>query len=554
MAQSRKDGDHRANRPAELPANPVPATYAEPVLTRRTLVRSGAVLTVPVAGLVLDQRPTAAAPRLRRNPFRLGVASGEPGPGGFVIWTRLATRPLAEDGRGGIPRRTYSVRFQVATDPGFRNVVREGRAKATPTLGHSARVVVNGLSPGREYWYRWRIHGHVSQVGRAVTAPAPHHTPALLKVVAMSCSNFATGYFTAYRHAADEGADLMVHLGDYIYETGPRSVDIRPVASDKCTTLTDFRLRYAQWRTDPDLRRAHAASPWLVTFDDHEVENDYAGLDGGTTTGFAGLRARAYQAWFENQPVRWFSRPEKHHIRAHRRVGWGALANLHLLDTRQYRSPQVCGDIDVCDEFEDPSRTMLGAAQTTWLADGLAHSPHRWDLLAQQIIFSRRLVDNGSDYGYVSGTWDGYRHSQQQVVDMLQPSAAGPGPRNPVVLTGDSHAAWLNLVKADWDDPGSGTLAAEIGCTSITSGRDGHDGDGTHPFMADNPHVTFHNNLRGYSLLSLQPDEMTIDYRVVDRVVVRDSPVRTRRRYVVRDGEPTPELVHDAAPGGSGAR
>jgi alkaline phosphatase D len=519
------------------------------LLTRRDLVRSGAVLTLPVAGLVLDQRPSAAAPRLPRNPFTLGVASGDPRPDGFVIWTRLAIKPLASDGRGGMPRRNYRVRFQVASDPSFRRVVREGKVTATPEWGHSARKVVTGLAPGREYWYRWRIHGYGSGKGRAVTAPATDAMPAQLRVVQMSCSNWAMGYFTAYRHAAAERPDLMVHLGDYIYEYGRHAGQLRPVVGGRCTSLADFRRRYALYRTDPDLRAAHAAAPWLVIPDDHEVENNYAGLDPTLPkTDFAAFRARAYKAWFENQPVRWASEPRGHLVRMHRRVQWGRLAGFHLLDTRQHRSDQVCDPIGDCEEGADPSRTMLGPAQGSWLARGLATSPYRWDLIGQQVFFSRRFVDNGRYHGYLADSWDGYRHSQQELLDMLQPSEAGPGPRNPVILTGDTHAAWHSEVKADWDDPDSATVASEIGCTSISSGHDGYDSDGSHPFMQDNPHLKFHNALRGYSLLTVGPDQLQVDYRVVDRVTSPGSPMWTRASLVVPDRDTVPEMVEDMEP------
>ncbi len=515
--------------------------------SRRALLGSGVALAVP-AGL-LDQRPTAATPRLPRNPFQQGVASGDPRPDGFVIWTRLALTPLERDGLGGMPTRNYTVGWQVAADPRFTRVVREGAAMATPTWGFSARAVLTGLSPGREYWFRWRLDGYRSRVGRAVTTPATTASPRRLRVAQLTCANFSAGYYTAYRDAARQRPDLMVHLGDYVYEFGPRTADLRPPPTGKCRTLTDYRLRYAQARTDPDLKRAHAAAPWLVTFDDHDVENDYAGLVSEVgTADFATVRANAYRAWFENQPVTWSRQPRDGWVAMRRRIAWGRLAALHLLDTRQHRSDQVCGRVGDCPERTDPSRTMLGDEQTSWLREGLATSPYRWDVLAQQVFFSRRLVDSPTRSGYFADAWDGYAVNQQQVVDMLGPSASGPGPRNPVVLTGDTHAAWLARVKADWDDPGSATLATEIGCTSVSSAGDGYDGDGTHPFMANNPHLEFYNALRGYCLLTLTPSELTVDYRVVDKVRTPDAPAWTRATYVVPDRESAPEQVAAAPP------
>jgi alkaline phosphatase D len=522
-------------------------------LTRRTAIGSGLALTSAV--LLADQRPSAATPRLPRSPFTLGVASGDPRPDGFVLWTRLALSPLELDGRGGMPARDYSVRFQVATDRRFTHVVRDRSVAAVPEWGHSARVRVTGLRPGREYFFRWMIDGYRSQVGRAVTAPAAGTMPTRLRIAQVTCSGFAPGYFTAYRDVAAQRPDLVVHLGDFIYEFAPRSTDVRPPLSGKCRTLEDFRLRYAQTLSDVDLHRARAVAPWLVTFDDHDVENDYAGLISEyATLDFPAIRAAAYQAWFENHPVGWGCQPQAGAVAMRRRVRWGELAQLHLLDTRQFRSDQVCGRVGDCPDRLDPSRSILGAAQTGWLAKGLATSPHRWDLLAQQVFFSRRLVESGGTSGYMSDAWDGYAHDQAEVVGMLGPSASGPGPRNPIVLTGDTHAAWLSRVKADWGDPGSATVATEIGCTSITSAGDGYDGDGTHPFMVDNPHLEFYNALRGFSLLTLDPTRLAVDYRVVDRVRVPDAPAWTRARFVVPDREAAPVAVSARRPPADAAR
>lgn len=507
------------------------------------------------AAVMLDQRPTAAAPRLRRNPFRLGVASGDPSDDGFVIWTRLAVSPLARDGSGGMPRRRYTIRFQVATDRGFNRVVRDGQTTATPQWGHSARAVIRGLQPGREYWYRWRVQGHLSAVGRAVTTPSPQQDVGRLTLLQLSCAAFHAGYFNVYRHAAQERADLMVHLGDYIYEGAGRDDTFRRVLGPRCETLADYRLRYAQYHADPDLRAAHAAAPWLVTFDDHEVANNYAGLDAGRPPAdFAALRARAYQAWFENQPVRWFSRPSGADLRAHRRVEWGELASLHLLDTRQYRSNQPCNlDFGDCPERTSPARTMLGDSQTEWLADSLAGSEKRWDLLAQQVFFGRRYVDEPERQGYLMDAWDGYAHSRGRVLDMLDP-ALGPAPRNPVVLTGDTHAAWLADIKRDYTATDSPTLGTEVGATSVASSGDGYDSDGRHPFMLDNPHIRFHNALRGYCRLTIERTAMSVAYRVVDTVRSRDTTMWTRAGYVVPDREAQALLVADRAPSSDVAR
>jgi alkaline phosphatase D len=524
-------------------------------ISRRAVLGSGVALAVPTA-LVVDQRPTAAAPRLPRNPFALGVASGDPRPDGFVIWTRLVQSPLAPDGKAGMPAREYVVSYEIATDQAFTRVVRRGSAVATPTWGHSARAVVTGLSPGRPYWYRWKLDNHLSTAGRSVTAPAPGAMPSRLLVAQLSCANYAAGYYTAYADAALQRPDLMVHLGDYIYDFGPRTNDLRPPPTGKCRTLSDYRLRYTQAHLDPDLQLAHSTSPMLVTFDDHEVEDNYAGLDSDVgTPNFPAVRANAYRAWYENSPVSSACRPGSDgSVRMRRRVPWGRLAAVHLLDTRQYRSDQVCGGVGDCAGRTDPARSILGAEQTAWLGKGLATSPYRWDLLAQQVFFSRRLVDSANRSGYFNDSWDGYADSQQQVISMMGPTAAGPGPRNPVVLTGDTHASWLSRIKADWADPGSATVGTEVACTSVTSAGNGYDGDGTHPFMAKNPHIEFYNALRGYCLLSIRPDRMTVDYRVLDHVRTDDGWAWTRARFVLPDRQSVPVQTADNDPARSAPR
>ena len=338
--------------------------------TRRSILKVGLVAgaaTGATAALgVADLRATAASPALKTDPFRLGVASGDPSPDGFVLWTRLAPEPLAADGMGGMPARPYEVLWQVASDDRFEDVVRAGAATASPAWAYAVHVEVAGLEPGREYFYRFRQAQWLSAVGRGVTTPAPGAAVSSLSLAFASCSNFPAGYFSAYRALADERPDLILHLGDYQYEGGGNGVG-RNHVGPVTTTLAHYRRRHAQYKTDPDLQAAHAAAPWLAVWDDHEVDNNYAGLVAATAReqgGFAERRAAAYRAYYENLPLRRTSIPAGPDLRLFRRVQWGDLASFHMLDTRQYRDDQACGDgFKDCDRAARPARTLLGDAQ-----------------------------------------------------------------------------------------------------------------------------------------------------------------------------------------------
>src|SRR6476661_4096694 len=313
--------------------------------SRRTLLRGGlATGTVALAGagLVVDSRPSAAAGIPAADPFTLGVASGDPEPDGFVIWTRLALDPLAADGLGGMPSTTYQLNWQVATDDRFADVVKAGAVAAQPGWAHAVHVEVTGLLPGREYFYRFRLGKHLSTAGRAVTAPSALEMPSALAMAFVSCSNFPA---------------------DYQYEGGGNGVG-RNHAGPETTTLAGYRQRYAQYKSDPDLQAAHAAAPWLAVWDDHEVFNFYAGDTPekvAETPTFLDRRAAAYRAYYENMPLRRSSVPDGPNLDLYRRVQWGRLANFHMLDTRQYRSDQACGDgYKDCPDAADPARSLPG--------------------------------------------------------------------------------------------------------------------------------------------------------------------------------------------------
>ncbi|MDQ4006982.1 MAG: alkaline phosphatase D family protein, partial [Actinomycetota bacterium] len=346
--------------------------------TRRNVLKAGlvagAATAVSATPAALGRSTATAAGTWRGDPFTLGVASGDPWPDGFVLWTRLAPRPLAEDGQGGMPAVPVPVLWQVAEDPAFRRVVRQDTAVARPEYAHALHVELTGLRPGREYWYRFRARGHLSPPGRTLTAPAADAMPSSLAMSFVSCSQYEHGWFTGYRHLADDHPDLVVHLGDYQYEyradtyVAPTG-NVRDHKGPETETLANYRQRHAQYKSDPDLQEAHAAAPWLVVWDDHELDNNWADeAPERPQQGFLRRRAAAFRAYYENMPLRPSSMPRGIDMQLYRRVGWGRLAGFHMLDTRQYRDDQACGDgwDTDCPEATDPSRSITGAQQEQW--------------------------------------------------------------------------------------------------------------------------------------------------------------------------------------------
>jgi len=477
-------------------------------------------------------------PRFRRNPFTLGVASGDPAPDGVVLWTRLDREALRETGGTG---RDVAVRWEVASDDGFRNVVRSGESRALPELGHSVHAEVRGLEPGRPYWYRFDSGGEASPRGRTRTAPAPGEVPDRLRFAFASCQHYEHGYYTAYRHMADGAPDLVVHLGDYIYERRWGEI-VRDAAPDEIFTLDDYRGRYALYRSDEDLQAAHAASPWVVTWDDHEVDNNYADTvpeDGQGREEFLLRRTAAYQAFYEFMPLRRSSVPEGPNLQLFRRVDFGRLARFHVLDTRQYRSDQACGDgrKPLCWPAESPERSLLGAEQEVWLMEGLRRSSARWNVLTQQVRMARGAVPDpdGGPPVVSLDQWDGYPAARRRLFDFL----AEERPANPVVLTGDIHSHWAADLKRDFDDPGSETVAVELVGSSITSGGDGQDRyEGIDRVLEHNPHLKLFSGKRGYVRVTLEPERCTSEFLVFPYVTRPGAPAETRATFVAEDGRP----------------
>ncbi len=503
---------------------------------RRTLIISGAAALAAW---------TARAPLLAfrdvsgPDPFTLGVASGDPWADSVVLWTRLAPVPLAGDGFGGMPARDVDVRWEVAADEHFRNVVRRGRATARRSAAHAVHVEAGGLAPGREYFYRFEAMGHRSRTGRTRTAPARGAAPtARLGIV--SCSRYETGYFTAYQHLARERPDLVLHLGDYIYEYAgnPATQVARPFEQGEIITLADYRRRYALYRTDPDLQELHATSPFAVVWDDHEIDNNWAGAipeDTQTPKQFLARRAAAFRAHHEVMPLRRAARPTGARSRLYREIAWGDLASLYMLDTRQFRDDQPCGDgnkVD-CAERLAPSRTMLGAQQEAWLRERAHASSARWDVLGQQVFFGHlwRALPDGRDATPVD-SWNGYVAARERVTAMFSDR-----PRNFVVLTGDVHRHYAGTLHRG--DPEGPVVGSEFVTTSVTSGGDGTDATTiTGAIVARNPNLTYSADRRGYLVADVTPATWTTHFRIVPWVTRPGAPVETRQSFVVEAGRP----------------
>jgi len=476
-------------------------------------------------------------PRFASYPFTLGVASGEPTPDGVVLWTRLAPDPLRG---GGMPDSAVEVEWVIADDELMSRNVRRGIEIAAPELGHSVHVEADGLEPDRWYFYQFRAGAEYSRVGRTRTAPALGAVNNRLRFAFCSCNHYEQGYFTAYRHMAEEDLDVVFHLGDYIYEYEGREDRVRMHTGSEIETLDDYRNRYALYKTDSDFQAIHAAVPFVVTPDDHEVDNNYAGdisESDDPVEAFLRRRANAYRAYYEHMPLRRTAMPSGADMRLYRNFSYGRLAGFFVLDTRQYRTDQPCGDESGprCPAVFDEAATLMGAAQESWLFNGLRRSDVGWNIIPQQVMVAPVDHRGGDDERYSMDQWSGYDAARHRLVDFF--GATRPG--NPIILTGDIHSNWVNDIKADFDDPESATVGTELVGTSISSGGDGSDRrDSTAEMLAENPFVKFFNGQRGYVTCELSPDELRADYRVVDYVTQPDSPISTRASFLVENGKP----------------
>ncbi len=550
-----------------------------------TAASAGAVaLGLPAAEAAAQ--PNAALTPTARRLFRHGVASGDPLPDRVVLWTRVTPTEAATPGSGVGPR--VDVRWQVARDRRFDRVVAQGRLGTGPARDHTVKVDATGLAPGSTYWYRFVVDGHRSAAGRTRTAPSPLAEPRRLRFGVVSCANWQAGFFAAYRHLAGHDLDAVLHLGDYLYEYAPGQYgagqdneDIRKHRpAREMVSLADYRQRHAQYKTDPDLQTLHAAAPWVVTWDDHESSNDayrsgaenHQPADEGR---WRPRRERAQRAYDEWMPVRLSGTSAVHDgERIYRRLRFGLLADLSMLDLRTYRDKQVAQTDPAVD---DPDRSITGDAQMGWLKDQLDRSPSQWKLVGNSVMISPvqfpplpDLVGEAVDTigllppegaTYNTDQWDGYTADRRELFDHLRDQ----GIRDTVFLTGDIHSGWACDLPIDAGTyPASETVGVELVCTSVTS-NNLDDITGSPPrttsiaveeaVKANNRHVKYLNfDDHGYSVLDVTPARVQMDYYVLADRTRRDSGARWSTGWKVPAGQMRVRQADRSAQGAASRR
>lgn len=492
---------------------------------------------------------TSGRPSVPDEPFALGVASGDPLPDAVILWTRIVADPLARD--GGVPSGRIPVHWEIGADEDLRTVAKSGSVMAEPALGHAVHVDATGLEPDTWYWYRFVVDGISSPIGRTRTTPETGAAADSLRFAFASCQDRQDGYWPAHEHLSQEDLDLVFFLGDYIYESPPEPDAVRRNVTPEPVDLTSYRQRWGEYKADPALQASHARFPWVCTWDDHEVANNYAadvreGSDARSSRRFLERRAAAYQAYYEHLPLR-LEPPDGPDFRMHRQLRWGNLANFYVLDTRQHRSDQadeglvdlgISGVGTVGAEALDESRTMLGEEQELWLDDALADSEAGWNVVAQQVVMSKTpFIELEGEEIFNLDQWDGYPAARRRLVQALR------GVPNPVVLSGDIHVSGLGVLTEDPDDPTTVPLATEVVTTSISS-------EFTEPGLVDLveglvetlPNVRYVNaQRRGYVVCSLSPSALRVEFRTVGSVAQPRAAVDTDATWIITDGNPDPE-------------
>jgi alkaline phosphatase D len=508
------------------------------MFTRRTLLQTAAATSIAAPAIL---RAQSWFPDF---PFALGVASGEPASDGFVIWTRIAPRPF--EPHSGSPMSALPVSWEVGEDDRFRTIAARGDTLARPELGHSVHVEVTGLQPDRPYWYRFTIGGDRSLAGRARTLPAAGAPAAQLRFAVAGCQHYESGYYTAYRHIArDDELAFVYHYGDFIYEYrsdyfyGPGRLPVPKVREHRLReiySLDDYRAQYAQYLLDLDLQAARSAQVFVSTFDDHEIDNNWVqdiSQDKGVPPEIFALRRQAaMQAWYENMPVRRSMLPRGGMVTANRRIAYGNLASVNVLDTRSFRSDQPCNDawgVPPCPEVFDSRAQVLGAAQERWLDDNLKRGDAVWNCLAQQVMMmplNRRASEDQPETMLNLDSWAGYDAPRKRLMARLARVD------NAVVLTGDEHQHYAGLLFS-----GDKAVAAECVTTSISSGGDGQNlRPGSDRILANNPQLKFINDQRGYSVCTVKPEAWQTDFMVLDKVSVPGGSLSRRASALIQAG------------------
>ena len=489
-------------------------------------------------------RDLFATSRFGDNPFTLGVASGDPTADGIVLWTRLAPDPAEP---ASLSRKAIPVGWRVAHDSRMKHVAARGVALAPAALAHSVHVEVEGLQPGRDYFYQFDAGREESAIGHFRTAPARHQLAREVQFAFATCQDWPSGYYTAYRDMVRYDLDLVLHLGDYTYEyaIGPttgRGIPPPEGFERETVDLATYRLRHTLHKLDPDLQAAHAKFPFAVIWDDHEVANDYSGLTpeyASPSPEFTARRAAAYQAYYEHMPIRLeVARKPQPGLRIYRRLDYGRLVDFTMLDDRQYRTDNPCGDGESlrCDEALNGDYSMLGRRQEAWLDNGFAQSSARWNVVAQQLLIAQLEHATNQPNWFWNDAWDGYPLARQRLLTSVVES----GVRNPVFVTGDWHSTFVNNLTLDFADANAETVATEFVTPAITTGGDGTPyGPYYAPMIPYNPHIKYYEgDRRGYFKASVTPKAMKLDLRFVTSVENQAGSGYAEGSWIVEDGRP----------------
>lgn len=510
-------------------------------IRRRQLVASlGLAAAAPVWA-----QAVRTPPRLPAYPFTMGVAAGDPDASGFVIWTRLA--PIPGLPLAGLEPLAYPVRWEVADNEGFARTLLSGEALARPELGHSVHVTLAGLAPGRPYHYRFRIGDAVSAVGRARTLPGAGADVRQVRLAVAGCQDYQSGLYTAYADIAKADVDALFHYGDYMYEggavasrsnwnSGELEATVRLHDAPMTFSLDDYRRRYSLIRRDPDLQAAHASTAFLCSFDDHETVNNWVGDLAGDVPPevFRLRRAAAMQAWYEFMPVRADALPVNGVSGPWRQYRYGRLLDARMLNTRNWRTDQPCGDKfgSFCPEVNRADAEVIGRAQEDWLVKGLSGQPARWNALLQQIMVMDLDRARADTKTINPDSWGGYAVPRDRLLNRLK------GVPNLVVLTGDEHQHYAGEVRTTGAAPEAPARAVEFVTTSISSGSDGPGERKEHAeILRRNPGLKYVRDERGWTLMTVSPEGWQADMRVVDTIRRSGGKVSTVASWRVPAGQ-----------------
>ena len=487
--------------------------------------------------------------RFNQNPFVLGVASGSPAEDSIVLWTRLVDESLFGS---ELPANAIEVKWELANDHQFANVIQAGVSLALPELAHSVHAEVRNLPSNRWFYYRFTAGGKVSQVGKTRTLPAANASIDRLRMAYASCQHYEHGYFTAYKYMREEDLDLVMFLGDYIYESGPGQKGVRSHDSGPLIHLDDYRKRYVLYKKDAYLQAMHAACPWLMTWDDHEVQNDYAALNPGThgpyVADFPKRRAAAYQAYYEHMPIRASALIDGidgllkgSEMRIYGNFRFGSLANIAILDDRQYRDPNICTpsgqgsatfDPQACPDLFSETRTLLGKTQEQWLSGVLKDSgKSAWNVIGQPTLYAQRYFPSGNKLLVWNDGWDGFPAARKRLNQVFIQNKV----KNLVIFGGDVHENWVGYIKDDYDNPLSKTLGVEFCGTSVTTIGGGEKYIASR--LAKNPHFIFAQaSKKGYGIAQFTPAELTVTLKVLSDAQDAHSGIESLAKFRVDSG------------------